>query len=92
MVVFPMAMTIPVAAVMVVANADTNRANMDADNCCVGSRGQQAKCKDRRNKRFHRGQLSVRRAASGPQLDNFNDRRKFPRKSEIGQEEQSYAR
>lgn len=66
-VVFPMAMTITVATVMVVANAETNRANMDADDCCLGSRGQKAKRKDRGNERFHRGQLSVGRAASGTQ-------------------------
>lgn len=52
-VVFPMAMAICMATVMVVANAYTNRANMDADDCCIGSRGQEAKCKNRRDERFH---------------------------------------
>jgi hypothetical protein len=58
-VVFPMAMAITVTTVMVVANAETNRANMYADNCCVGRCGQKSKREDGRDKRFHGGQLSV---------------------------------
>lgn len=66
-IVFPMAMAVAVATVIVVANADANRADMNAEDCRIGSGGQKAKRKDRRNKRFHRGQLSVRKAASNKQ-------------------------
>jgi hypothetical protein len=83
-----MAMAITVTTVVVVANAEANRTNVYADNCCVGRRGQKSKREDRRDKRFHGGQLSVGSAASGDTksggdtLDNKNDRQKFPRMSE----------
>ena len=60
-----MAMTITVTAVVVMANVKANRADVNADDCRIGSRGQKSKCKDRRKKRFHRNQLSVGRSASG---------------------------
>ena len=65
MIMFPMAMAITVTAVMVVTNAKANRADVNADDCRIGSRGQKSKCKDRRNKRFHRDQLSVGISAAG---------------------------
>jgi hypothetical protein len=83
-----MAMAITVTTVVVVANAEANRTNVYADNCCVGRRGQKSKCKDRRNKRFHKGQLSVGSAASsthlaaGAILHSANDRERFPRMRE----------
>jgi len=64
-IVFPMAMAITVTAVVIVANAKANRTDVNADDCRIGSRGQKSKCKDRRNKRFHRDQLSVGISAAG---------------------------
>jgi hypothetical protein len=58
-VVFPVAMAIAMATVVIVADADANGADLDAYDRGIGSRGQKAECKDRRNKRFHGGLLSV---------------------------------
>jgi hypothetical protein len=66
MAVFPVAMTVRVTTVVIVANSDTNWAYVNAKDSRIRCRGQQSQCEDRRDNSFHDDYLSGHFKAARP--------------------------